>query len=192
MGDLSQADEKVDTTYKLGFWNRLTAAVTAASLVYVPSLYILFVIPQLLVSGGNPATFASSATGAISGSVVIIILAVFLVGYPVESFLVREADSPLRAATRHLVTVVLILLAYLVVQLFLNRLSGENFLGFLAQLWIVGYVAVAAGITSFGGRLLYSVLVKFKRTMYLSGSGLGAIAISPAVVHFLLGLQLAH
>lgn len=143
----------------LGFWNRLSSAVVSASIAF----WLLYGSVVLFTSL-NPGTTLYYLTptplqiiDGFAGPSMIVILGVFLIGYPVERFWVKAHERALTSAGKY----VLLFSALLVVCFILGALGFSG-------VTVFSLIFITAGITATVGRLLYPKLVKAKFAMYVS------------------------
>lgn len=175
---MSLASEVIsEEPVKLGFWHRLSAAVVSASIAFW-LLYAVFILVVSLAQSmvGLYRSQPLSMIDSFAGSEEVIILGVLLIGYPIERFWVRASDGCTKAAGKYLV----LFSVLLVIGVMLSGLWPDNF----AHL-VISIILTTTGITACVGRLLYTLLVKFKFAMYVSAGVIGAFVLM-SILHLLL------
>jgi hypothetical protein len=175
----SQMTSDVDArqVQSLGFWNRLTGAVVSASVVIFAIATIILGPP--LFSDNPGLGYLLAWVRTYSFFVDVVILGVLAVGYPVERFWVRVNGRRWKAAVKQAAGIAAVLSIYFLAQLCISLIAKQTWISF----WYLGSIIVAVMVfgscTAFIGRLLYPTLVRFKRTMYISGAMLGLLALFP-------------
>lgn len=159
-----------------GFWHRLFTAVVSASLAFTP--FYLWLFSSTL---NNLYSYEQWWVTLLNGldvfamSEAVILLAVLLIAYPIESFLNKETKSTFRnAATYAFVGIAITTVFFLLTR----GLIGSNNFG----LAIAFYVSIFGTITAFIGRLIYPKLLKLKRTVLVLTGFIVALAVTGLVL----------
>lgn len=142
-----------------GFWHRVTTALVSATIAFTP-----FYIWSLGVASTSLfnheilwVTFLNSLdTFAICEAVILV--AIFVIAYPVERFLVKPGQSSIKSAgTYALIGVVISAGFLLATRSLIDRSNYGLAIGF--------FVSIFGTVTAFSGRIIYSVFFRFKRTV---------------------------
>lgn len=142
-----------------GFWHRVITALVSATIAFTP-----FYIWSLGVASTSLfnheifwVTFINSLdTFAICEAVILV--AIFVIAYPVERFLVKPGQRALKAAGTYALIGVIISAGFLLATR--SLIDSSNY-----GLAIGFFVAIFGTATAFIGRLIYSVFFRLKGTV---------------------------
>lgn len=143
------------------FLRRLSAAFVSASLVFL-AIFLSFTLPQLVKSSvGSPALVNNLTNGLdfLAVCLAIIFVAMFVIAYPAERWLIKNRPSA-EAAVLYALIMFLIGLACWLFGWASQNSQSINLAIFAIMSWVGGVVAFVA-------RLLYPQFLKLPKTTYL-------------------------
>jgi hypothetical protein len=164
------------------FLARLSGAFAISSALFFPVLLWIgisgAVQQRQLDTLNHTLVWAVNSLDAITFSVALILVVIFVIAYPVERWLIRPSQSEWRAASTYVLVfsmTLLLSILWIFVGPVILRQTVTDFTGI-----IVAYASVAAGIVAFFARVLYPSIVKFKKTNLTISALLIALAIAGA------------
>ncbi len=135
------------------FFDRVAGAFTSASLAFLPGFVL--VGTQGVFSGHvHPLSWLDQVSSTVGLFLAIILAAVFVIGYPVERWLVKPDQSVWRIGGIYVA----------VIFIFGTQLTAASSIG--GGYWgiILLFATPVAAITAFAGRIIYSRLAKNLKT----------------------------
>ena len=153
------------------FIHRLATAFAISGTLSL-ALLCAIAFPRLVRDNNGPLDFwgqVINGLDVLAGFLLIVAIAIFLVAFPVERWLVKPTNGRLRAAAYY--ALVFALLAGIGIAITVSFRS----VGF----WpiVLAYASVVGGVVAIIGRVLYPSLLRFKKTAYGTSAVLVVLAI---------------
>ncbi len=164
------------------FLARLSGAFAISSALFFPVLLWIGISGAIqqgqLDTLNHTLVWAVNSLDAITFSVALILVVIFVIAYPVERWLIRPSQSKWRAASTYVLVFTFVSIAgmaWALLRIYVFQTRTTEIIGA-----IVAYAAFVAGIVAFFARVLYPSIVKFKKTNLTISALLIALAIAGA------------
>lgn len=142
---------------KPSFFDRVAAALTAASIAFLPGWILIGTTGGFNAFSGHvhPLSWLDQVSETVGLILAIILAAVFVIAYPVERWLIKPGQSVWRMGTTYVVVIFIF-----GALLFASSLPS----GFDYWFFVLVFATPIAAITAFTGRVIYSRTAKYLKT----------------------------
>jgi acid phosphatase family membrane protein YuiD len=143
------------------FMRRLSAAFVSSSLVFL-AIFLSFTLPQLVKSSVGSLALVNNLTNGLDSLAVclaIIFVAMFVIAYPAERWLIKKRSSAQAAVLYALIMFLIGLVCWLIGWALKNSLG--------TSMAVIAIMSFVGGAVAFVARLLYPQFLKVPKITYV-------------------------